>query len=135
MRFSKSNRITLTCSSRVPFSTFRRIRRTVVPWRSSDQEEAPPNSLHVPLSPVLRRNASGLFFERTVQRTTTTNQVISNRLRCCGNCLPVSTSTDTRHVAPSSATIPDTLPEVLMKQTSNATAGSVDSARSSVTRL
>ena len=65
----------------------------------------------------------------------TTNQVISNRLRCCGNCLPVSTSTDTRHVAPSSATTPDTLPEVLMKQTSNATAGSVDSARSSVTRL
>ena len=65
----------------------------------------------------------------------TTNQVISNRLRWCGNCLPVSTSTDTRHVAPSSATTPDTLPEVLMKQTSNATAGTVDSARSSVTRL
>ena len=115
-------------------STFYSIRRTVMPRRSfqnkPDQEEAPSISTQTPPSPVLRRNASGLSLGRTVRESTTT--LISNRLGRGENCLPVypvSTSTNTRHCAPSSATTPCT------KQTTNAINGSVDSARSSASRL
>ena len=79
-----------------PDSTFRRIRRTVVPRRSFQNNQIKKKfmSLQVPPSPVLRRNASGLF------------------------------------VAPSSAT--RGLGETEIERNNR---GSVDSARSSVTRF